>query len=87
MCHRVTVKDTKGDDKAVSQEDLMFLSTLKDGIKKNAQGHYDIMKRCLFHSENRLPYLITKSLLKSGSVIFEGSSVGMKNTKETTQHT
>lgn len=35
-------KDTKGDDKTVSQEDLMFLSTLKDGIKKNAQGHYEM---------------------------------------------
>lgn len=42
MCHRVIVKDTKGEDKAVSQEDLMFLSTLKDGIKKNAQGHYEM---------------------------------------------
>lgn len=35
-------KDTKGDDKTVSQEDLAFLSTLKDGIKKNAQGHYEM---------------------------------------------
>ncbi len=35
-------KDTKGDDKTVSQEDLMFLSKLKDGIKKNAQGHYEM---------------------------------------------
>lgn len=35
-------KDTKGDDKTVPQEDLMFLSKLKDCIKKNAQGHYDM---------------------------------------------
>ena len=37
-----TFKDTKGDDKTISREDLMFLSKLKDGIKKNAQGHYEM---------------------------------------------
>ena len=35
-------KDTKGDNKTVSQEDLMFLDKLKDSIKKNAQGHYEM---------------------------------------------
>ena len=35
-------KDTKGDDKTVSQEDLIFLSKLKEGIKKNEQGHLEM---------------------------------------------
>lgn len=32
-------KDTKACDKTVSQEDLVFLEKLKEGIKKNEQGH------------------------------------------------
>lgn len=35
-------KDTKGDDKTVSQEDLIFLNKLKEGIRKNDQGHYEM---------------------------------------------
>ena len=35
-------KDTKGDNKTVSQENIMFLDKLKDSIKKNAQGHYEM---------------------------------------------
>ncbi|KAL1249114.1 hypothetical protein QQF64_022436 [Cirrhinus molitorella] len=32
-------KDTKASDNTVSQEDLIFLDKLKEGIKKNEQGH------------------------------------------------
>lgn len=35
-------KDTKGDDKTVSQEDLIFLGKLKDGIRENDQEHYEM---------------------------------------------
>ena len=35
-------KDTKGDDKTVSQEDLVFLGKIKDGMRKNDKGHYEI---------------------------------------------
>lgn len=35
-------KDTNGDDKTVSQEDLIFLSKLKEGIRKNDKGHYEM---------------------------------------------
>ena len=35
-------KDTKRDDKTVSQEDLLFLSKLNEGIRKNDQGHYEM---------------------------------------------
>ncbi|XP_038158088.1 uncharacterized protein LOC119794558 [Cyprinodon tularosa] len=35
-------KDMKGDDKTVSQEDLGFLEKLKEGIRQNEQGHYEM---------------------------------------------
>ncbi|XP_032363653.1 uncharacterized protein LOC116677092 [Etheostoma spectabile] len=35
-------KDTKTDDKTVSQEDLVFLDKLKESIRKNDQGHYEM---------------------------------------------
>ncbi|XP_028314916.1 uncharacterized protein LOC114470784 [Gouania willdenowi] len=35
-------KDTKTGDKTVSQEDLIFLDKLKEGIRKNEQGHYEM---------------------------------------------
>lgn len=35
-------KDIKGDDKTVSQEDLIFLNKLKEGIRQNEQGHYEM---------------------------------------------
>ena len=35
-------KDTKGDDKTVSQEDLIFLDKLKGSIRKNDTGHYEM---------------------------------------------
>lgn len=35
-------KDIKGDDKTVSQEDLVFLTKLKKGIKRNDEGHYEM---------------------------------------------
>lgn len=35
-------KDVTADDKTVSQEDIIFLDKLKRGIKKNAQGHYEM---------------------------------------------
>lgn len=59
LCHRVTVKelppmdaktvlesdfkDTKVSDKTVSQEDLIFLDKLKEGIRKNEQGHCEML--------------------------------------------
>ena len=35
-------KDIKGDDKIVSQEDQIFLNKLKEGIRQNEQGHYEM---------------------------------------------
>lgn len=35
-------RDTQGDDKTVSQEDLIFLDKLKESIKTNKQGHYEM---------------------------------------------
>ncbi|XP_062848434.1 uncharacterized protein LOC134310729 [Trichomycterus rosablanca] len=35
-------KDTHGDGKTVSQEDLIFLDILRKGIRKNEQGHYEM---------------------------------------------
>lgn len=35
-------KDTKASDKTVSQEDLIFLDKLKEGIRKNEQGHCEM---------------------------------------------
>ncbi len=35
-------KDVSGNDKTVSQEDLIFLDKLKEGIRKNDQGHYEM---------------------------------------------
>lgn len=35
-------KDIKGDDKTVSQEDLIFLDKLKEGIRQNEQRHYEM---------------------------------------------
>ncbi len=35
-------KDVTADEKTVSQEDIMFLDKLKEGIRKNAQGHYEM---------------------------------------------
>ena len=35
-------KDIKGDDKTVSQEDQIFLNKLKEGIRQNEQGHYEM---------------------------------------------
>lgn len=35
-------KDAGEDRKTVSQEDILFLDKLKNGIKKNSQGHYEM---------------------------------------------
>ncbi|KAI4893045.1 hypothetical protein NFI96_006436 [Prochilodus magdalenae] len=35
-------KDTNDERKRVSQEDVTFLTKLKEGIRKNAQGHYEM---------------------------------------------
>lgn len=35
-------KDAKEDGRTVSQEDILFLDKLKNGIKKNTQGHYEM---------------------------------------------
>ncbi len=35
-------KDVTAGDKTVSQEDIMFLDKLKEGITKNAEGHYEM---------------------------------------------
>lgn len=35
-------RDTEGVDKTFSQEDLMFLNKLKEGIRKNADGHLEM---------------------------------------------
>ncbi|XP_067279675.1 uncharacterized protein [Pseudorasbora parva] len=35
-------KDITSGDKTISQEDIMFLDKLKEGIKKDVQGHYEM---------------------------------------------
>ncbi|CAM4662406.1 unnamed protein product [Leuciscus chuanchicus] len=35
-------KDVTADEKTISQDDIVFLDKLKEGIKKNAQGHYEM---------------------------------------------
>ncbi|XP_058509227.1 uncharacterized protein LOC131475275 [Solea solea] len=35
-------KDTSKDGKAVSQDDILFLNVLKEGIQMNTQGHYEM---------------------------------------------
>lgn len=35
-------KDIKEDDETVSQEDLIFLNKLKEGIRQNEQGHFEM---------------------------------------------
>lgn len=35
-------KDTKASDKTVSQEDIILLDKLKEGIRKNEQGHCEM---------------------------------------------
>ena len=35
-------KDVSGNDKTVSQEDLIFLDKLKEGIRKDEQGHFEM---------------------------------------------
>lgn len=35
-------RDTEGVDKTFSQEDLMFLNKLEEGIRKNADGHLEM---------------------------------------------
>lgn len=76
-------KDTKRDDKTVSQEDLVFLGKLKEGIRQNEQGHYEMPLP--FKQRPHLPD--NRKLAESGSVIYDGSSTEMKNIRGTTQHT
>lgn len=75
-------KDTKRDDKTVSQENLVFLGKLKEGIQQNEQGHYEMPLP--FKQRPHLAYL-TGNSLKSGSVIYDESSTEMKNIRGTTQ--
>lgn len=36
------VKDANDDGKSVPQDDILFLDKVKEGIQKNAHGHYEM---------------------------------------------
>jgi len=58
-----------------SQDDIVFLDKRKEGIKRNAQGHYEMslpFKQC--------PYLPCRSQIQS---LEQNSSVKMRNTRQT----
>ncbi len=58
-------KDVTADDKTVSQEDIMFLDKLKEGIRKNAQGHYEMP----LHLSSDHTCLTTENLRSSDFII------------------
>ena len=60
-------KDTNNDGKTVSQDDILFLNILKEGIQKNIHGHYEMplpFKERPYLPDNKKQAMVRLSHLK-----------------------